>query len=120
MTAAAGADRNLLFGLLALQMDFVTRDQLVEAMNAWMLRKQTPLGQVLRERGLLPGRRADLLDGLVEEHVAQHGDPQSSLAALRLEPGVRHHLRRLDDADVQGSLGALPPAPADPARPPCP
>ena len=27
-------DRNLLFGILALQNDFVTRDQLVEAMNA--------------------------------------------------------------------------------------
>ena len=31
-------ERNLLFGILAVQMDFVTRDQLVEAMNAWILR----------------------------------------------------------------------------------
>ena len=29
------ADRNLLFGILALQMDFITRDQLVEAMHAF-------------------------------------------------------------------------------------
>jgi hypothetical protein len=33
-------DRNLLFGILALQNDFVTRDQLVEAMNAWIFARQ--------------------------------------------------------------------------------
>src|SRR5262249_40041689 len=32
------ADRNLLFGILALQLDFVSRDALVAAMNAWVLR----------------------------------------------------------------------------------
>jgi hypothetical protein len=49
-TAASGrpeADRNLLFGLLALQMDFITRDALVEATHAWVLDKIKPLGQVL-------------------------------------------------------------------------
>ena len=32
-------DRNLLFGILALQMDFISRDTLIEAMNAWVLDK---------------------------------------------------------------------------------
>jgi hypothetical protein len=45
------ADRNLVFGLLALQMDFVNREQLFDAMAAWMLEKQTPLGEILRRRG---------------------------------------------------------------------
>ena len=44
------ADRNLLFGLLALQMDFLSRDQLLEAMLGWMLEKQTPLGDILCRR----------------------------------------------------------------------
>ena len=35
----AGADRNLLFGILALQLDFIDRDDLVVAMNAWVLDK---------------------------------------------------------------------------------
>jgi hypothetical protein len=43
------ADRNLLFGILA----FISRDQLVEAMHAWMLAKQQPLGDILVERGAL-------------------------------------------------------------------
>src|SRR5579864_6759450 len=47
------ADRNLLFGVLALQMDFVGRDDLIAAMNAWVLDKDRSLGQVLREQGKL-------------------------------------------------------------------
>ena len=35
MASSPSVDRNLLFGILALQMDFITRDQLVAAMNAW-------------------------------------------------------------------------------------
>ena len=45
------ADRNLLFGILALQMDFVTRDGLIAAMNAWVLDKIKPLGQILQAQG---------------------------------------------------------------------
>src|SRR6516162_11809335 len=45
------ADRNLLFGIIALQMDFITRDQLIAAMHAWVLDKHKPIGQVLSEQG---------------------------------------------------------------------
>ena len=37
------ADRNLLFGILALQMVFVTREQLIAGMNASLLEKSLPL-----------------------------------------------------------------------------
>src|SRR5262249_49755447 len=38
----ADADRNLLFGILALQMDFIGRDALIAAMHAWVLDKAKP------------------------------------------------------------------------------
>jgi PAS domain S-box-containing protein len=102
------ADRNLLFGLLALQMDFVTREQLLDALNAWMLEKQAPLGEILCRRGALAeDDRADL-DRLVDKHIKRHGDnPQASLAALRVEPDVRQDLGRLEDPDVQASIASL-------------
>lgn len=34
---AAPSDRNLLFGILALQLDFISRDHLIAAMHAWVL-----------------------------------------------------------------------------------
>ena len=41
------ADRNLLFGILALQLDFIDRNQLIAAMNAWVLDKSRTLGAIL-------------------------------------------------------------------------
>ena len=98
---SAAADRNLLFGLLSLQMDFVTRDQLLEAMNAWMLAKGTPLGEILCRRGVLAQDDRDDLERLVVKHIKRHGgNPQASLAAVALDPAVKRSIARLDDADV--------------------
>jgi hypothetical protein len=60
------ADRNLLFGILALQMDFISRDALIQAMNAWTLDKPKPLGQILVEHGALRPEKRDLLETLVQ------------------------------------------------------
>src|SRR6516162_755106 len=101
----AGADRNLLFGILALQMDFISRDGLVEAMHAWVLDKARPLGQVLLAQGRLTPERLQLLQALVAEHLKAHGDnPQQSLAAVSPFASVEHELRSLGDGDLEASL----------------
>src|SRR5262245_15906893 len=101
------ADRNLLFGILALQNDFVRRDQLVEAMNAWVLARHRSLGDLLLERGL--GREEhDLLEALVNRQLARHhGDVEKSLQALELSSTARSALAAVPDADVQASLASL-------------
>ena len=76
MTSSA-SDRNLLFGILALQMDFITRDGLVDGMQAWTLAKTQSLGEVLVDRELMPQSQRDVLEQLVEAHIAQHGDELS-------------------------------------------
>jgi eukaryotic-like serine/threonine-protein kinase len=58
-------DRNMLFGILALQMDFIRRDALIAAMNAWVLDKKKPLGQILLEQKTLTSETHALLDALV-------------------------------------------------------
>ena len=75
------ADRNLLFGILAVQLDFISKDALIAAMNAWLLDKSRSLGDILREQGQLSAERLHLLAAVVAEHLEQHGDdPQQSLA----------------------------------------
>jgi formylglycine-generating enzyme required for sulfatase activity/serine/threonine protein kinase len=102
------ADRNLLFGILALQMDFVSREALVAAMHAWVLDKGKPLGQILHEQGVLSAERLALLDALLQEHLKQHGnDPEKSLAALSSVGSVRRDLQQVPDADVQASLAQV-------------
>ncbi len=56
----------MLLGILALQMDFIGRDALIQAMHAWVLDKVKPLGQVLVEQGALSAARRPLLEPLVE------------------------------------------------------
>ena len=68
------ADRNLLFGILALQMDFVSRDPLIAAMNAWVLDKRGSLGELLVARGSLDPDDLALLEPTVDRHIARHGD----------------------------------------------
>src|SRR4051812_28055232 len=102
----AGADRNLLFGVLALQMEFIGRDALVAAMHAWALDKARPLGAILVEQGALAPARLGLLDALVDEHLRAHGgDPGRSLAAFPSGDVVRRDLESIADPDVQASLG---------------
>jgi serine/threonine protein kinase len=99
------ADRNLLFGILALQMDFISRDALIRAMNAWVLEKHKPLGQILLEQGALRAGTRAALDLVVQEHLEQHGnDPQRSLAAVPFAGSLRQHLQQVADADLHASL----------------
>ncbi len=102
------ADRNLLFGVFALQMDFLTRDQLVEGMQAWVLDKSRPLEGLLVERGLLAAADRDLLLPLVARHEEQHGgDPEKSLKANSSLTVSVDVLRQIEDSDLQHSLASL-------------
>jgi serine/threonine-protein kinase len=99
------ADRNLLFGILALQMDFISRDALVAAMNAWVLDRDQPLGQILRQQGTLSEEHLALLEAMVQAHIKQHNNnPQQSLAAISSVGSARRQLEQVADPDVQASL----------------
>jgi serine/threonine-protein kinase len=100
------ADRNLLFGLLALQNSFIDRDALLDAFNRWVHDKGHLLGEILVERGALARDEFALLDALVAKHLEKFdNDPQKSLAALSSIGSVREYLSRIADPEIQASLG---------------
>jgi serine/threonine-protein kinase len=104
--AAPVADRNLLLGILALQMDFIRRDALIKAMNAWVLEKNKSLGLILLEQKALTADTHALLEALVQKHLALHdNDAEKSLAAVSSVGSLRKDLENIADADVQASLG---------------
>jgi PAS domain S-box-containing protein len=102
-----GADRNLLFGVLALQADLIDRGQFVEACTLWGARKTVPLADLLVERGwLLPGDRAHV-DYLVERKLQKHGgDVTASLATVGDD--VRRSLAGLPPTEPAATLEYLP------------
>jgi PAS domain S-box-containing protein len=99
-------DRNLLFGVLALQADLIDSQQFVEVCTLWTSRKDTLLADLLLERGwLLPADRAHL-DYLVQRKLARHGGDRAGLATVGDE--IKRSLAALGDADIQRSLAGLP------------
>jgi eukaryotic-like serine/threonine-protein kinase len=100
-------DRNLLFGVLALQADVLDADQFIKACTLWTTRKQIALADLLIELGwVTPGDKADV-ERLVERKLKRHGgDPRAGLAAVA--DHVKHSLAALQDDDIQRSLCDLP------------
>src|SRR5579884_2399658 len=97
-------DRNLLFGVLALQNDFLSRDTLVAATRVWAADKARPLGQVLRDQGVLTEDARALLEGLVDKHLARHGnDTDQSLAAVASLGTLALDLQQLADPGAEPS-----------------
>jgi eukaryotic-like serine/threonine-protein kinase len=103
--APASTAQGLLFGLLALQNNFIGRDALVSAFSTWVADKSQSLGQILLDIGALSLARHAAIEILVHEHLEQHGhDPERSLAVLKVVPEVRNQLEVVADLDLQGSL----------------
>jgi serine/threonine-protein kinase len=102
---AGASDRNLLFGVIALQMNFVDRDALLRAMNAWVLDKTEPIENILVSQGDLEEATKRLLVALVDRHLECHDlDPQQSLASLSSAGGVAAALNSIQDFDLQQSI----------------
>ncbi len=79
----AGSPGDLHFGIFALQMDFINRDQLVAALNAGAIDRSRSVAQILREQGALDAADCAILENVVARHLAKYGgDAEKSLAAL--------------------------------------
>jgi tetratricopeptide (TPR) repeat protein/tRNA A-37 threonylcarbamoyl transferase component Bud32 len=101
----AGAAQSLLFGVLALQNNFIDRETLLAAFNAWVADKSQALSQILVNKGALSTARHALLEGLVQEHLEHHGfDPERSLAGVTVTLSVRDSLEEIADIDLRDSL----------------
>ncbi len=105
-------DRNLLFGVLALQADLLDPERFARACTLWSAQKTTALADLLVQQGWLTAAdRADverLLDRKLKKHL---GDASAGLAEVTTEQ-VRQSLAGLTDPDVRQSLAtATPPQP---------
>jgi tetratricopeptide (TPR) repeat protein/tRNA A-37 threonylcarbamoyl transferase component Bud32 len=103
------ADRNLLFGVLALQADIVDADRFAETCSAWAARKTMPLADLLHERGWITAEERDHVEFLLERKLRKHGgNAQASLAAAA-DYRVRSLIAAADDLAVRNSIADLPP-----------
>ena len=100
--------RNLLLGVLALQNGFISREGLLAAFNAWLADRSKSLGAILVDEAKLSPSRLTILEGLVAEHVQDHGgDPETTLSAVRSTVDEFDLLSAIKDADVEASLASV-------------
>ena len=99
------ADENLLFGVVALQMDFITRDQLIAAVAQWTHDKKTPLSEVFLAQKALDAETYNLLKSLVENFLHLHGNSVvAGLAKVGSIGSVREQLAQMGDEEILATL----------------
>src|SRR3954470_911912 len=105
---AVAADRDLLFGLLALQNGLIDQGQLVAAFQAWTRDKARPLAEHFIIRGDLDAEQRIGVEAMVALHLKKHGnDVEESLAAVPAGGSIRDGLADLGDPDIEATLGHL-------------
>jgi serine/threonine-protein kinase len=106
-------DRNLLFGVLALQADLIDPECFARACTLWSAQKATPLADLMMQHGwLTPEDRADV-ERLLERKLKKHGgDARAGLAEATTDR-AKQSLAAVPDPDLRQSLAGLttPPAP---------
>src|SRR5262245_3878166 len=102
---ATDAQRDLLFGLLALQNGLIDQTQLAAAFHAWTRDKTRSLADYLMLRGDLDAEQRAGIEAMVALHLKKHGgDAEHSLAAIPAGSSTRERLARLGDNDIHATL----------------
>jgi serine/threonine-protein kinase len=97
-------DYNLFFGVLALQLDLIEAGRFAEACSAWAARKDTPLADLLVERGWLSDAdRADV-EKLLARKLKRHGGDAKAGLAEAADDRVRQYLATTADPEVRHTL----------------
>lgn len=105
------ADRQLLFGLLALQNGLVLRKQLVASFENWINAKSSGLDELLVKDGAITEESRNALKHLVNDYLQSHnGDTQQGLHALTsIDLAVaKAELQQIADYDLTQPIAKLP------------
>src|SRR5689334_9236382 len=102
------ADRDLLFGLLALQNGLIDQAQLVAAFQAWTRDKTRRLSDQLVGRGDLDEEDRSAIEALAERHLKKHGGhTERSLAVIPAGRSTRDGLEALGDPELTVTVAAV-------------
>jgi hypothetical protein len=108
MPQTIDASRDLLFGLLALQIGLIDQGQLVAAFQAWTRDRSRPLADHLVGRRDLDAADRSAVEALVERHLKKHGgNVEKSLAAVPAGKSTRESLADLGDPDIEATLSRV-------------
>ncbi len=83
-------DRNLLLGVIAVQLSFISPSQLASAAAMWANDGASDLGKILLELSFLSPKNLEVIEKLLENRLEAHGeDPAKALASIGGDGAVR-------------------------------
>jgi tetratricopeptide (TPR) repeat protein/tRNA A-37 threonylcarbamoyl transferase component Bud32 len=101
----AAAQRDLLFGLIALQVGLIDQAQLVAAFQAWTRDQARPLPDHLAGHAGMDAEGRAALDAMVAVHLKKHaGDTERSLASIPAGRSTRERLAALGDPRLNSTV----------------
>ncbi len=110
-------DWNLLFGVIAVQLRFITPSELSKAAAAWATEPEKELGAVLLDMGYIREPDKSLIDRLLERQVGVHaGDTSETLKSFGGARAVHESFAgsiAVNDKGVEASLHSLGGKPGD-------
>lgn len=102
-------DRQLLAGVLAMQLGFINREQLMDAVQGWLADSAHPIEDRLFGDGALNEEDRDLLGHMVEIHAEkQGGHLNKSLTVLGSVDSVIEELRTVNESQIEATVAGLP------------
>lgn len=100
------SDRNLLVGIIAFQLDLVSKDDLVRALSRWSGQQHKPLEAIMLDAGFIDVATSSSLATLVEKKLSQQST-STSLATLHDVAQLSAVIDELNDAEMEDSFKTL-------------
>ncbi len=110
MTDSWEHDRNLLTGVLALQMGHVSRDELLKSLVVWSGDRPRPLSAILIEQGALQPDKLPSIVEAVDRLMGQNRDDRARIGATlnyEVVESIQEVLRTVVDPELQADLTRL-------------
>jgi eukaryotic-like serine/threonine-protein kinase len=98
-------DQQLLFGVLALQLEFITPSQFIEVCTVWASSKDRSLSDLLADKGWVQPHDKEDIERLLARKLKRHdGDVAASLREVGGDPRVQATLTSIPDDDIHQTL----------------
>lgn len=98
-------EQNLLLGLIALRMNFISREQFLAAARAWCGNKSAGLDAILQQQGTLsPQQQVAVRDVFSAEGKGDGLSTRQIVALISSHDSLQEALRLVDDPDINATL----------------
>ncbi len=103
--ASSQAERNLLVGMIALQMELITQEQLLRAFQAWTLDREKTIESLLLDQRAITHEGQAFIAAIATKFISLHQESiEFSIASLSSIDSLREKLAALDDDEIEKTL----------------